>query len=74
MHIASLVIEFDVNKREGFKKALSSIANLSIYGEIDEKIVIVLECENVNEINQKIKKISEFDEVKNVLPVYISEL
>lgn len=74
MKIASLIIEFDENRGEEIKQALHPFKNLTIYGEKDNKIVVVIECDEINDLTQTIDQISSIAFIKCVNPVYISEL
>jgi len=72
--IASLIVEFDENRGEEIKQALHPFKNLTIYGEKDNKIVVVIESEEIKDLTQTIDQISAITFIKSVTPVYISEL
>lgn len=74
MQITSLVVEFVEDKREEAKKALLSYKNLTIYGEKDNKFVIVIETKDIGSIESFMKDISKISSITNIIPVYLSNL
>lgn len=74
MKTASLVINFKKEKEGALRDALSCFDNLEIFAVKDERMVIVIEAENIVQIEDMIDKISSYPMVENILPVYISNL
>lgn len=74
MKISSLIVEFHKDKGEETKKALLLYDNLTIYGEKDNKIVVVIESNELVELTKIIDEISNNSLIKSVIPVYISDI
>lgn len=74
MKIASFIVEAFEGKGEELKEFLSLIEGVTVYGEKDCKLVVVYEGEDLTKVNTVISEISIHNAVKNVLPVYISEI
>jgi nitrate reductase NapAB chaperone NapD len=73
LKIASLIIEYFDNKGEEVKNALLPYRNITIYGEKENKLVVVIESDEIGELTKTIENLSNISEIKNVIPVYISE-
>jgi len=70
MAVASLIVEIEDNSMELVLPALGEVPGISVFGVKDNQIVTVVEGETLGSVNEIIKKLSEFERVTGVYPVY----
>lgn len=70
MAVASVIVEIEDNSMEQVLPALGKVPGISVFGVKDNQIVTVVEGETLSSVNEIIKRLSEFERVTGVYPVY----
>jgi len=70
MAVASIIVEIEDNSMEQVLPELGKVPGISVFGVKDNQIVTVVEGESLGSVNEIIKKLSEFEKVTGVYPVY----
>ena len=73
MAIASIIVEIENNAMEQVLPALGKVPGISVFGVKNNQIVTVVEGETLGSVSEIIKKLSEFDKVTGVYPVYAGD-
>jgi nitrate reductase NapAB chaperone NapD len=73
MAVASIIVEIEKNSMEQVLPALGNIPGISVFGVKDNQIVTVVEAETLGSVSEIIKKLSEFEKVTGVYPVYAGD-
>ncbi len=70
MAVASVIVEIEDNAMEQVLPDLGKVPGISVFGVKENQIVTVVEGDTLGAVNEIIKKLSEFEKVTGVYPVY----
>ena len=70
MAVVSVIVEIEDNSIEQVLPELGKVPGISVFGVKDDQIVTVVEGETLGAVNEIIKKLSKFERVTGVYPVY----
>ena len=73
MAVASIIIEIENNAMEQVLPALGKVPGISVFGVKNNQIVTVVEAATLGSVTEIIKKLSEFENITGVYPVYAGD-
>lgn len=73
MAIASIIVEIEEGAIEQVLPELGKVPGISVFGVKNNQVVTVVEGESLLIVNDMIRKLSDFEKVTGVYPVYAGD-